>query len=168
MNIRHLLTCTAVAVSALGASQAHASTPVSVVVSAPAATFSTPVATDAALGSYTTGVFSIGSSATGFLVYVNASSSSSLDDFSLFSVLGSGATLLQPNADYDFDGSTLVYNYSNLTSGDYKVVATGALGSKAEVSYSISSVASVPEAGSIALALAGLGVVALMLRRKAH
>jgi hypothetical protein len=162
MNIRHILTCTALAVSLLGATSARASTPVSVVVSAPGASFSTldPLS---GLGIYDTGVFNIASSAASFLLYVNTSSSTMVDDFSFFSVSGSVSSLLTPNSSYDYDGSTLVYNYSNLSAGDYQVVAKGALGARAEVSYSI---AAVPEAGSIALALSGLCVAALMMRRR--
>jgi PEP-CTERM motif len=163
MNIRQAFTCTALAASLLGATAAQASTPVSVVVSAPGATFSTLDPAGSGLGIYDTGVFNIASSAASFLLYVNTSSATTVDDFSLFSVVGSASSLLTPNSSYDYDGSTLVYNYSNLSAGNYQVVAKGDFGARAEVSYSI---ASVPEAGSTALALAGLGVAALMMRRR--
>lgn len=71
---------------------------------------------------------------------------------------------------YDADGE-LVTNLNNLAAGTYFLTAigklAGSLGGDFNVSFNINPVATVPEADSYALMLAGLGLIGLISRRKA-
>ncbi len=56
------------------------------------------------------------------------------------------------------------FAFSNLAAGNYKLTVSGTVGAAYGVTTAITS--AVPESGSVALALAGLGVAGLMLRRR--
>jgi len=70
---------------------------------------------------------------------------------------------------YDMNGD-VVTSLTNLAAGTYFLTATGklagSLGGDFNVSFNINPVATVPEADSYALMLAGLGLMGLVSRRK--
>lgn len=154
MNVRLIAASAALTIASFGLGQVAQAAPTTVVVSAPGATFNN-------LGVYDTGSFTITGGAS-FSLFVNTSTAGTVDDFTLYSLIGPSTALVA--ADYDYTGNTLIYTYNGLASGNYQVVAQGTALSDVHVSYSISS--AVPEADTYALALAGLAVAGAVMRRR--
>lgn len=79
-----------------------------------------------------------------------------------------GATLIAPTTSFTMSssfGSNMVFSYDNLGAGDYLAKVTN-LNNKVAFGSFQANVTPVPEAESIALALAGLGVVGAVAARR--
>lgn len=81
-------------------------------------------------------------------------------------------SLASPTTSYAHTGMNSDFNFSGLSAGSYDLQLTytvprsSVLGSYGATITTSAAVAAVPEAGSMALALAGLGVVGLISRRR--
>jgi MYXO-CTERM domain-containing protein len=108
--------------------------------------------------------FTLGATSTTLAAVANGGDG--IVDFSLVGALPPGATL---DPDVGTDSATLTFY--NLSAGTYQLrleTLTGTLSSAVQVTVGGSplTVTSVPEPESYALALAGLGVVGLLARRR--
>jgi hypothetical protein len=158
MNIRKILSSAALAVAALGASQGAHATVVST------GTFGPALLPDT-FGGFSTGDFVVSSPLALFALQLTADSSATVVGSSLFKSDGAGGyTAMIDVGTPAYTGSSLTRFYSGLSSGTYLVEAFGTPGALVGVSYSL---AAVPEPESYALALAGLGVAGLVMRRRA-
>jgi hypothetical protein len=160
MNARHLIAGLALAAAAVGSAQATVAptfNSVSGTVSAADVRF------DAA-GNYSTGSFNL--APTGFATFtlqVTASESRPTNPVEAF-VYFNGSLLTNGAASQSSNGGAYVLNFSSLTAGLYRVDVTGTPLAKVSVGYE--AAAAVPEPESVALLLAGLGVVGFSLSRR--
>jgi hypothetical protein len=162
MNARHLIAGLALAAAAVGSAQAAVFSPptftsVSDTVSAAGAKFDIN-------GNYTTGDFNLAPAGfTTFTLQVTASEYSSVSPVEA-SVFFNGSLLTSGVASQSSDGSVYSLDFSSLTAGLYRVDVTGTSNSKVYVEYQ--AAAAVPEPESLALLLAGMGVVGFSLSRR--
>lgn len=161
MNARHLIAGLALAAAAVGSAHATIAVPTFTSVSG---TVSAPDIRFDGTGNYSTGSFNLAPTGfTTFTLQVTASENRPTTPVEAF-VYFNGSLLTNGVASQSSNGGGYSLNFSSLTAGLYRVDVTGTPSAKVSVDYV--AAAAVPEPESVALLLAGLGVVGFSLSRR--